>query len=372
MTGSSDKPRLLFICLGLSSFVKEDIKLLGEQYDVRVFVFDANRFSSKLGHLFGLIYYGLKQFLWLLRELPHARLVYGWFADYHVLLPVLMAKWFDRPSVIPLAGFDTMALPTLDYGVFHSSWRAPIARMVLRNASLLLPVSETMMKSTNEYSEYPRPSTNGVRHFVRDLLTPHEVLPFGYDPNKWRAGPEERNRSICTVGYVSRDRTLRRKGVDLLIEAARSLPDTTFRIVGIDEAAQAQIRTRYRPPNNVELLSPVPREELAAIYGQSTVYAQVSRAEGQPNVLCEAMCCGCIPVGSPVFGIPETIGETGYVVERPEPKHIAAVLEKALSEASPERHRAARERIASTYTLSRRGLRLHAIIDELLDQPTFR
>src|SRR5690606_39307412 len=59
----------------------------------------------------------------------------------------------------------------------------------------------------------------------------------------------------------------------------------------------AHLRQTYRPPENVTIVGPRPREALPAEYGAASVYLQLSRSEGLPNVLCEAMACGCIPVG---------------------------------------------------------------------------
>lgn len=348
------RPRLLFICLSFTSFVQDDLEILKEHYDVRVFQFDANQFSTKSGRLFGLIYYGIKQFTWLLRELPRADLVYGWFADYHLVLPVLLAHWYEVPVVVPIAGLDAIRLPELGYGVYDSSWRRPLAQLVIRGASLLLPVSETMIFSENHYSGYPDVLQNGVRAHVPDFQTPYEVIPFGYDPQSWPAGPDERPPIVCTVGFMNTDRTLRRKGVDLLFEAARQMPNVTFQVVGVPASRARAIQSRYDPPENVALLPPRPRTELTAIYGNASVYAQLSRAEGMPNVLSEAMCSGCIPVGSAVFGIPEVIGDAGFIVETPEPEVIAKTLRQALDAASSQARYKARQRIVEHFPRDRR------------------
>ncbi len=349
----------------MTSFVKDDLELLSERYDVRVFEFAAHQADTRAGRLRGLLAYGLRQLRWLVRELPEASLVYGWFADYHLVLPVLLARQVGVPVAVPLAGFDAIELPALGYGVYNSSWRAALARWVLRRATLLLPVSETMIYSENQYSEYPESARNGVRHHVPGLETPYAVVPFGYDPDAWPMGPAERAPVVCTVGHMTSDRTLRRKGVDLFFEAACRLPEVMFRVVGVPEARMPAIRAQYAPPANVELAAPVPRGELPAVYGEASVYAQLSRAEGQPNVLCEAMCCGCIPVGSKVFGIPETIGDTGFVVERPLAGEIAAALEGALETATPERRRAARGRITERFTREQRREKLFAILEHI-------
>ena len=59
--------------------------------------------------------------------------------------------------------------------------------------------------------------------------------------------------------------------------------------------------------DNVSLLPALDRKDLVTHYNTTSIYAQLSRSEGLPNVLCEAMLCGCIPVGSPVFGIPKAV-----------------------------------------------------------------
>lgn len=354
------KRRLLFVYLHPTSFVQDDRALLEERYDVRTFHFDASqtrdplRFAGLLG----------RQLRWLLRELPRADAVAGWFVDYHMALPVALGRRFSRPVAVFLGGNDCNWLPELGYGVFDSRWRAPIARYVHRHASLLLPVTETLMYSENRYSQWPARRAHGAKAHVPRLHTPYEVIPFGFDLDAWPMGPAERAPVVCTVGYVTSERTLKVKGVDLFIEAARRLPDATFQVIGVPEAQATAIRRRYAPPENVALLPPQPRADLSAVYGQASVYAQLSRTEGLPNVLCEAMCCGCVPVGSPVFGIPEIIGDAGFVLEAPDPDHIAQAIRRAL-EAGPERRQQARQRMADQFSRDQRRQRLFEAMERM-------
>ena len=76
------------------------------------------------------------------------------------------------------------------------------------------------------------------------------------------------------------------------------------------------------------LLEAVPYSELPAVLASHAYYIQASIAEGLPNALCEAMLCGCIPMGSNVFAIPHVIGDTGVIFnERSEESFVAAIQE---------------------------------------------
>jgi len=352
------KPRLLFIYLHPSSFVRDDLALLEAHYEVRSFHFDVRRVRSPGGMLRMLH----AQRTWLQRELPEAALVLGWFVDYHMVLPVQMARRQGIPVAAVLGGFDCYCLSELNIGVFCSRWRAPLARYVYRNASLLLPVAASLMEMPATPWTGNRPQ--GVRAWVPGLHTPFRVIPTGYDFEQWPLGPAERPPVVRTVALVDSERVLRRKGVDLLLAAAAHLPEVQFEVVGVTPEMQQRIRERYAPPPNVRLREPVPRTALPAIYGETSVYAQLSRAEGLPNALCEAMLCGCIPVGSPVFGIPEAIGDAGFIVERPEVGAVVDALRRALQCNARWRTRA-RARILQLYPKERRIRELIASLEAL-------
>lgn len=354
------RPRLLFVYLSPSTFVRDDLALLEETYDVRTFHFDARRAKS-VGGMLTLLW---AQLAWLRRELPGAALVFGWFADYHLALPVWMARRAGVPVAVTLAGFDANTLPSIGHGVYLSRWRGPVARYVVRGASLLLPVAHALVETVNYFGAWPGGHADGVRSHVKNLATPVEVVPFGFDASVWKAPPHPRPRAVLTVGLVADERTFQRKGLDLFFAAARALPEVPFTAIGIDPAFSAALRADDRVPANVTLRGPVPREALVEAYGAAPVYAQLSRSEGLPNVLCEAMACGCAPVGSRVAGIPEAIGAAGIVVESPEMNTVVPALRRALAEAG-RLGPMARARIEAHFSRAQRREKLLAALRRL-------
>ncbi len=352
------KPRLLFVYLHPSPFVLDDLALLEAHYEVRPFHFDVRQVRAPGGMLRMI----RAQRAWLQRELPGAALVLGWFVDYHMVLPVRMARRRGIPVAAVLGGFDCRCLTDLKDGVFCSRWRAPLARYVYRNASLLFPVAASLMEMPATPWTGNRPQ--GVRAWVPGLNTPFRVIPTGYDPEQWPFGLPERPGIVRTVAFIDSERVLRLKGIDLLLAAAAHLPEVQFEVVGVTSEMQRIVRERYTPPPNVRLREPVPRTALPAIYGETSVYAQLSRAEGLPNALCEAMLCGCIPVGSPVFGIREAIGDAGFIVERPEVEAVVAAIGKALQCNAAWRMRA-RSRILQLFPKTRRAHELWEALEGL-------
>ena len=332
------KKRVLFIYLSPTSFVRDDLEMLGRRVDLVPFHFDVGRARSAAG-LLGL---WREQRRWLVRELPTADLVFGWFADYHMALPVALARRRRVPVALSLGGYDCLHLPELAYGVFASRWRAPLARYVLRNASLLLPVAEALLCSENRFTAWPETRRYGLCASASDVHTPHRVLPTGYVPDRWPAGPARRAPSVCTVGLIDTEQTFRRKGIDLVLQAAAHLPDVPFRVVGVTPAMRVWIAERYPVPPNLTLEPQVPREALVLIYQEASVYLQLSRAEGMPNVLCEAMLCGCIPVASRVFGNPAGVGDAGFLVDEPTPEAIVPAIRQALAADAGRREQARR------------------------------
>ncbi|HBQ61475.1 MAG TPA: glycosyl transferase family 1 [Balneolaceae bacterium] len=353
------KPTILFIHFGESSFVKEDLRILESLGEIRIFHFHASKSGLSLLKNFA------QQVFWLLNNMPDADLIYCWFSDYHSFLPTVFSKWFGVPSITVLGGFDCNKIESLNYGIFCSRWRAPLGKYVLKNSSLLLPVDRTLIQTDSVAKHWGEAHPNGVSHNIPGFNNNWKALPTGYDPKAWEASPAQREKIVSTAALCSNHRTALIKGWDLFIETSKLLPDFTFKIVGADPKFVPKLKARYKPGENLEFIPPVARHELATIYHQSSVYAQLSRTEGLPNVLCEAMMCGCVPVGSPVFGIPHGIGDAGYTVHKPDPKEIASSIEKAHSQ-SPSLRKKARQRIIDEFSLEKRADRLREIVSKMV------
>ena len=360
---SVPRPRLLFVALSPSSFVMDDVPVLERAFEVVPFVVDAAAAKGVRGMAGRLA----AQAAWLRRELPRADAIYGWFADYHLLLPVLAARRAGVPVAVALGGFESNVLPAVGYGVMESRWRAPIARTVLRGADLLLPVAAALLAADNRFGAFPGVLRNGVRNRVPGLATPARVVPVGFDADAWPMGPEHREDEVAMVAFLDRARTAHVKGFDLFLAAARAMPDVRFRAVGVLPAFAAEIPGLYGAvPPNVVLDPPAPREALAAVYRRASVYALFSRTEGLPNVLCEAMLSGAIPVASRVGGAAEVVGEAGVVVETPEVSGLVAALRAALAMPTAMRH-GARARIATHFTRAQRETALADALGVLVE-----
>ncbi len=368
------RPRLLFIQLHPSSFVEDDKALLAVEYDLRVFSFTGGESASAAGRAVGLLLSFLRQFRWLRRELARPSMVYGWFADYHMILPVLMARRRGIPAVVVLGGFDANHLPELGYGALHSCWRAPLVRRVVRKASLLLAGTRSLLEGESSFATWPDVRRNGICVHVPGLSTPAELIPNGFDPDAWPAGPDARARTVVTVAGIISNRTALVKGLDLFFETARRMPDTRFIAAGIPDGRAEAMRQQWRVPDNVQLLPPRPRAELAELYATASVYLQLSRTEGGlPMVLAESMLCGCIPVASAVGGMVETVGDAGFLVGKPDPDEIASTVRRAFDladhpEEGPQARERARGRILDRFTLEKRRVRLREILGGLMER----
>lgn len=351
----TNKPFVLFIYLNKSSFVNEDLRILNRISTLSAFNFKPSRSPFSLAMHF------IQQFFWLMKNISKADVIYCWFADYHGFLPAMFAKISGTPLLTVLGGFDCNKNETLNYGLFSSKWRAPLGKFTIRNSTLLLPVNKTLIETDEVAKHWPSAHPNGLSENIDHFDTPWKELPTGYDSTFWDFTETERKKSVVTVAFIQSIRTAYVKGVDLIIESARNLPDFSFQIIGISESMKDKLNARFDPPANIEFKKSVPREQLLEYYQKASVYVQPSRTEGLPNVLCEAMLCGCVPVGSPVFGIPDCIGDTGYLADEPDPKQIAELIETAHKNARSLRPKT-RERILQNFTLEKREDDLKEII----------
>ena len=164
---SKIKHKIIFISLNDSSFVLDDISYLSENNHLVVFHFKKGLKDNTVA----LILRWIKQLFWLILNIWNADIIYGWFADYHMLFPELLSKITGIPVVICLGGYDCSYVPEYKYGVFFSKWRSPIAKYILRNADVLFPVTSKLIYSRNEYTLWDGEREYGLKYNLPDLKT---------------------------------------------------------------------------------------------------------------------------------------------------------------------------------------------------------
>lgn len=303
----------------VTPFIAEDLKILRKHWEVE--------------HL---LVHGVAALPSILRGVRRSDVVYTWFASTYAAPAVAAARAFGRRSVIAIGGGDVAGIPEIGYGIWISPWKSRLVSYALKTADRIIAVDPFLKQEAIRRAAYDGGNI--------------EVLPTGYDSVFWSPGGEQSD-SVLTVAVCESEARLRVKGLDLLLEAARRLPGTHFLIVGLQEPYASGLRSKA--PANVEIRGRVSPEEVRSLYRKSRVYCQPSRFEGLPNSVCEAMLCGCVPVGTDVGGMRTPVDGYGLLVPWGDPAALAEAISKAMA-APPGAGLKGRESIASRFTQERR------------------
>ncbi len=147
------------------------------------------------------------------------------------------------------------------------------------------------------------------------------VIPYGI-PDYFLddAEPVTSNKRPFTLGYIGR--IIHMKGIDLLLEAVKSIPDARLIIVGSgeDEEQYKQWSLNNGIQDRVEWRSPVTEHQVPALMDQFDAFVLPSRStpgwmEQLGRCAIEAMARRIPVIGSTSGAIPEVIGEAGLLFD---------------------------------------------------------
>lgn len=333
--------KILYFHNGLSSFVKKDIEIIEKEFELIIFHFDVTN-KKKVPLFF------IKQLLFILLNIFKSNTYITQFGGYHSVLPCLIGKLFRKKSIIILGGTDCVSFPSIRYGNFYKKGLKIATTISLKNASLLLPVDETLVNYKYNYqsNDYP---FQGYKYFIKNIKTPYRVIYNGYDADKWRCLIKKEPNSFVTVGANLGSRFgFELKGIDLIFKIAPLFPACKFYIVGGHLIKNIQV------PSNIILLDPIPNTKLAEFISSKQFYLQLSMSEGFPNALCEAMLCECIPIVSAVGAMPKIVGDTGFVLGIKSEQELQKIIQLALKTVSTIDTKKVRNRISTRFTLKNR------------------
>lgn len=322
---------ILFVYQRASSFVKTDLVLLRERYDVAEL-----HQRSKAVNIFRIC-----------QQVRAHDLVFCWFASWHSFFPVLFARLLNKPSIVVVGGYDVA--PSLGIGYGHQSGGY---RQWVTNATIGLA---THLVTHSEHSRIEAMTQVGV---APAKIT---VVYCGLDASHFTFC-ESKEPLVITVGDVAQD-NIWRKGTLPFVRAAAALPELPFVVIG-DWQDDAIDLLRTEASANVRFTGWVSDEELLTWFQRASVYVQASLYEGFGVAVAEAMLCGCIPVVTRVAALPEVIGDAGVYVSSQEPQALAEGVSRALMLDQSWRVRA-RERVARKFPLSQRASVLYDVIQRV-------
>jgi glycosyltransferase involved in cell wall biosynthesis len=197
------------------------------------------------------------------------------------------------------------------------------------------------------------------------------LIPNGFDAAP--ATPLHAGR-LDTLGIVARLHPQKDHATFFAAAAAthRTHPHARFAAAGAGMTAEnpalaATIGRSGLPPEAIELRGEV--GDMAAFYTGMHALVLSSRTEGFPNVVAEAMSYGRPAIVTDVGDSAAIVGSSGFVVPPADPPALAAAM-RGFLDLSPQdyaaRATAARERIATTFSLARAVESYGAVLSQRL------
>jgi phosphatidyl-myo-inositol dimannoside synthase len=233
------------------------------------------------------------------------------------------------------------------------------------------------------------PAAEASRAAGRGAMPPVVSVPPGVDCRRFvplddaarRAARQRLGLPVDGPLVASVSRLVPRKGMDVLVDAARrlapSFPDLVVAIAGTGREADrlaGQVASTGAP---VRLLGRITEDDKAALLGAADAFVMACRSrwsgleqEGFGIVFLEAAAAGVAQVAGDSGGAAEAVedGVTGFVVRRPDdPAAVAAALRRLLADDVLCRRmgRAARERAVASFDYDQLAPRLAVALAEV-------
>lgn len=332
--------KILFVHISNRRQVQRDLEILRQHFDVE---------PIKLPWHKSPIFWIFQCFISYWRYKIHSKIknwadiIYCDSALLHSLFPIKWAKRYQKKSLVIIKGFDACNIN--GFGMF-SSWKGrQIVKSIYTNADLILPVDESLKRDI-------------LKNSGLDIENKIRVVPRGHDSNKFYPSGNKENM-VLTVCYVNKI-SWWLKGLNTFVDAAKHFPTITFVVAGeIDDDMKEHIRY---VPSNVTFIGWPSDKKVLEYYQRAKVYCQLSKYEGLPSALCEAMLCNCIPVGTPNCGIPHAIGDTGYYAPYGDVEATVNAIRKALN---IEHNNKPRKRIKEKFPVEKREKELVEIVRDV-------
>lgn len=254
--------------------------------------------------------------------------------DLHWTYPDLpaglkLAKKYNKKSLVTLRGKEAFYLK-------GSRSRKKIIQRELKEVDVVIALSEELAELNV--------SLTGVNNsfVIRNGVDVDCFYYIAKDEAQKKLGIKNNERFIVSVGSL-----IKRKGFDLLIKALASInkdqayDDIKLYIIG-SAGPEGDFRDQLYSmvdqlnlKDHVVFQDQVPNNELCLWYNAAEIFCLASRGEGSPNVLTEALACGCPVVATDVGAVREIIeseSDLGVFVSVDSSEELATGLLKVLTQ----------------------------------------
>lgn len=338
-----------------SSFIKKDREIITKRTKVIDFVFSP---KSKVQTPFLFLY----QLFFLLNNWNKYQVILSHIAGYHTFIPSILSWLRLKTHIIVLHGTDCNIIPEINYGNLQRPVLKWFTKQSILKASLLLPVSHSLVNNTSEY--YLQNNIKlGLTKNIKGFNSPYKVIHNAVDSTKfWIKNTDRAPLTFMTVAFGLEDeKNVKLKGIDLILSFARKNPNYKITILGSS--------TIFSYENNLENVTINPKvnhEEIIDYYNKNKYYIQLSISESFGLSLCEAMLCGCIPIVSRAGMMAEIIEDKGFILERRDEYLFNELVKNIVNTKTAFDIIEIRNLIVSKYSLNKRSEELMKIMNHYL------
>jgi glycosyltransferase involved in cell wall biosynthesis len=341
------KKNLIFIYPKLYTFIQTEIKLLSDEFNL---ISINQNWERKILLPFNLI----RQVIFLVINIRKVDTILISFGGYWSFFPALFSNLLGKKVAIVMHGTDCVSFPEIEYGNLRNPILSYVTKKSLHWASIILPVSESLVYTENNYYS-SKTLKFGYNYHLSNIKTPYKVIHNGLNILDW-VRDNEIIRNKTSFVTVLGEGKIKIKGVDLIIEVASRFPNSIFYLAGIENVKG------YDMPKNIICKGRLTPEELKVLFNQSQFYLQLSNTEGFGVALCEAMLCECIPLVSDVNFLPNIIGDSGFVLNKRNSDMLVDLINVALNSDIIHLEQKARKRIKDNFSVNKRKKMLLSVL----------
>ena len=341
------KKNLIFIYPKLYTFIQTEIKLLSDEFNL---ISINQNWERKILLPFNLI----RQVIFLVINIRKVDTILISFGGYWSFFPALFSDLLGKKVAIVMHGTDCVSFPEIEYGNLRNPILSFVTKKSLQWASIILPVSESLVYTENNYYS-SKTLRFGYNYHLSNIKTPYKVIHNGLNILDWVRDNEIIRNKTSFVTVLGKGK-IKIKGVDLIIEVASRFPNSIFYLAGIENVKG------YNIPKNIICKGRLTPEELKVLFNQSQFYLQLSNTEGFGVALCEAMLCECIPLVSDVNFLPTIVGDSGFVLKKRNSDMLVDLINMALNSDIIHLEQKARKRIKDNFSVNKRKKMLLSVL----------